>query len=272
MKLIDSHCHLDFDDFDEDREQIIKNCQQSGIQRIVIPATTRSRWQQIIQLAETFPAVDFALGLHPYFINQHRKSDLQDLEQYIVRYKPVAIGETGLDFYLKDLDQQTQLWFFNAQIDLAGQYHLPLIIHARKSLDKVLQLLTQKQFSAGGIMHAFNGSLQQAEKCIAMGFKLGFGGMLTYAHSRKLRSLARQLPLTSIVLETDAPDMSGEAHRGERNSPEYLSEVLASLSELRDEDIQVIAEQTSANSLEILKPERLDLQDNKLPVTNPPAG
>ena len=161
------------------------------------------------------------------------------------------MGEIGLDFFLPDLDPERQQVLFEAQLELAAAAGLPVLIHARKSHDQVLAALKRTRVP-GGIAHAFSGSLQQARKYIDLGFKLGFGGMLTFERSRKLRALARDLPLAAIVLETDAPDLTVAAHRGERNSPEYLPDVLAALSEARGEAQELVAAQTTRNACELL--------------------
>jgi TatD DNase family protein len=192
-----------------------------------------------------------ALGLHPVFLTQHEHDDIDKLERLLEKTTPLAIGEIGLDFYLKELDQQQQLKLFEMQLLIAKNHQLPVILHVRKAHDQTLQLL-QKIKVKGGFCHAFNGSRQQADKYIEMGFKLGFGGTLTYENSTKLHKLAKELPLESIVLETDAPDMVVESHRGERNSPEYILDALTALAKIRNEDINLIAQQTTFNANEVM--------------------
>jgi len=253
MKLIDSHCHLDFKDFQNDRDQLISNAMHKGVEQFVIPGVKADSWSQLIHTCHDNPVLHFALGMHPYFIDQHDETHLAKLEQLIKTHCPVAIGEIGLDYFDKSLDRKKQQFFFVHQLELAEQLKLPVIVHARKSVDDVLQFIKQADFNQGGIMHAYNGSLQQADKLIGLGFKLGFGGMLTYEKSTKLRSLAEQLPLDSIVLETDAPDMTGQEHHGQRNSPEYLPEIAQALAQVKQMDIKKIAMQTTANVKQLLK-------------------
>jgi TatD DNase family protein len=252
MELVDTHCHLDFSDFDRDRSDILVRCQAAGINKIVVPGVTQAGWKSLLQLCESTPGVFPAFGLHPMFLQQHSPEHLGLLEEQINLYRPLAIGEIGLDFMLKDSDKEDQIKYFTAQLDIAKNADLPVLLHVRKAHDEVLMRL-KKSAVRSGIAHAFNGSLQQARKYIDLGFKLGFGGTLTYAGSKKIRALAKELPIESIVLETDAPDMVVESHRGERNSPEYLTLILASLAEVRGRAVDDLARQTTANATAIFK-------------------
>jgi len=248
MKLFDSHCHLDFPAFDPDRETILEHCREMGFSGIVVPGVTRERWTAVCSLCASHP--DFlhpALGLHPLFTAQHQKEHIAALMAEIQNCHPVAIGEIGLDFLPPGIDRKSQQYFFESQLEIAQETGLPVILHVRKAHDTVLHALRQRRLR-GGIAHAFNGSLQQAERYIELGFKLGFGGAVTYSRARKLRRLAQELPLTSLVLETDAPDMPPAAHHGKRNQPDYLPEILHAIARIRDESPQRIARQTTENA------------------------
>ena len=247
MDLIDSHCHIDVAAFDGDREAVLSRCREQGIRRLVIPAIDAAGWDNLLSLCGNDSDLYPTLGLHPVFLEQHQSSDIQKLEEKLATTEVVAVGEIGLDFYIKELDREKQKQLFEAQLIIAANLDLPVILHVRKAHDDVLASL-KKYKVKGGVSHAFNGSLQQAQQYIDMGFKLGFGGTMTYDGSHKIHELAKQLPLESIVLETDAPDMVVASHRGERNSPEYLVESLNALSKLRDEDINSIAAQVTANT------------------------
>ncbi|MCG6976180.1 MAG: TatD family hydrolase [Acidiferrobacterales bacterium] len=251
MHLVDTHCHLDDTAFDADRDEVLRHCRELGVDRIVIPAVTRSGWDALLNLCAHHPELAPALGLHPVYIEQHQQADLDRLAQYLENPAVVAVGEIGLDFLIDNPDKEKQEQFFDAQLDLAKQADLPVILHVRKAHDQVLGYLRKKQLK-GGIAHAFNGSLEQARHYINLGFKLGFGGMLTYERSSKLRRLARELPLDSIVLETDSPDLTVSQHRGERNSPEYLPFCLQALSEVREMDPAEAAKRTTGNALSVL--------------------
>ncbi|NEX22760.1 TatD family hydrolase [Thiorhodococcus mannitoliphagus] len=253
MELIDTHCHLDVSDFDTDRSRVLSACREAGLTAIVVPAIQAQGWEGLLatcadaQMPRLYPA----LGLHPLYVRQHRERDLVALEQAVRLHRPLAIGEIGLDFQVRELDPAAQRHVFESQLAIARDARLPVLLHVRKAHDEVLAML-RRAGVPGGIAHAFNGSLQQGLRYIDLGFKLGFGGMLTFERSRKLRRLAAELPLASIVLETDAPDMTVAAHQGERNSPEYLPDVLAALAATRKADPEAVAAQTTANARGIL--------------------
>lgn len=252
MKLVDTHCHLDFPVFEQDRQLVLESCRQQGVEKIIIPAVARSNWSSVIQLCETSHDLHPALGLHPVFAEQHQVNDLLELETLLSSHREqvVAVGEIGLDYYIPQPDKEKQLMLFEAQLQLARKFDLPVILHVRKAHDQVLSLL-RSVGCKGGTAHAFNGSQQQARKYIEMGFKLGFGGTLTYENANKIQALAKALPLDSIVLETDAPDMVVASHKGQRNSPAYLPEILHALGDVRNETLEQLAEQTTANAMAV---------------------
>ncbi len=252
MNLIDTHCHLDVAEFDTDRDAVLARARANGVGDIVVPGIHQAGWQGLLDLCAREPGLHPALGLHPVYLAHHRRSDIELLQRVASQERPVAIGEIGLDYFVPDLDRKTQQDFFEAQLQVACDLHLPVVLHVRKAHDQVLASLQRIQL-VGGIAHAFNGSLQQAKSYIALGFMLGFGGMLTYDRSTKLRSLARDLPLEAIVLETDAPDLTVAQHRGERNSPEYLPLCLDALAEVRGADRSVVAKTTTSNARAVLK-------------------
>ncbi|MDH5786041.1 MAG: TatD family hydrolase [Chromatiales bacterium] len=253
VELFDTHCHLDVSEFDADREAVLVRARAAGVTRMAIPAVDAAGWPALLELCRREEGLYPALGLHPVYIDSHSNDDIDELRRLVEQEKPVAIGEIGLDFYVPGLDRERQQWLFEQQLQIAAEFELPVLLHVRKAHDQVLATLKRTKFPHGGIAHAFNGSLQQAEQYIAMGFKLGFGGMLTYERSTKLRALAAQLPLESLVLETDAPDMSPAAHHGERNSPEYLPEVFSELVLLRADSPDQLARQLMSNSRGVLR-------------------
>ena len=259
MNIVDTHCHLDVIDFDVDRSQILKRCRQSGINKIVVPAIQSKTWPNILELCNAELGLYPAFGLHPVFLKQHQPDDIDKLENLLEKVRPIAVGEIGLDFYVKELDQKQQIALFEAQLLVAKKHKLPVILHVRKAHDQVLQLLKKIKVK-GGFCHAFNGSMQQAEKYIELGFKLGFGGTLTYKNSTKIHQLAKSLPLESIVLETDAPDMVVESHRGERNSPEYIVDALFVLAMIKNESVEFIAKQTTQNANNVMNFKEYDQQ------------
>lgn len=252
MKIIDTHCHLDFEVFDADREQVLQDACDVGLAGIVVPGTHQQGWQNLLSVCAAHDALYPAIGLHPMFLEQHQESDIEKLEQKINHSAPFAIGEIGLDYRDLERDEEQQAFYFEQQVLLARKKELPVILHILKAHDQALKILRNNPV-CGGTVHAFNGSLQQAEQYIELGFKLGFGGMLTYERSSKLRKLAAELPLESIVLETDAPDMTVFQHQYERNSPAYLPFCLQALAEIRKEAPDVIAAQTTENAISVFK-------------------
>lgn len=248
--LIDSHCHIDVEAFDLDREQVISNAHACGVEKIIVPGIMSHSWDTLLTICQQHRGLYPALGLHPIFHARHQPSDLTLLEEYICTYQPIAVGEIGLDYYIDDIDHARQIYYLESQLAIAQTHALPVILHVRKAHDPMLNILKQSTIK-GGICHAFNGSLQQAGKYIDLGFKLGFGGMLTYARSTRLRKLASVLPLEAIVLETDAPDMTVSSHQGQRNSPEYLHECLTALATLRDLPVETVEAATTQNTLDV---------------------
>lgn len=245
--LFDSHCHIDFPQFENKLENLLVKASDAGIKGILIPGVYREGWLRIRQITARFPLCHTALGLHPMYVHKHEDKHLHDLEMAISVGPIAAIGEIGLDYYNSDVNRTEQVKYFQAQLDIAKQAQLPLVMHVRKAHDQVLQFLKRSKFKEGGIVHAFNGSETQAERYIDMGFKLGFGGAMTYPRALKLRKLATILPLESIVLETDAPDMPPITCKSKQNTPLHLFDVFRSLVELREESSAVIADQTTKN-------------------------
>jgi len=256
--LIDTHCHLDAPDFNADRAAEAEHAQQVGVKMIVVPAVARENFQTVIDLSSQQPHVCYALGIHPMYVDNATPSDLTLLKSLIFEQlampnnKLVAVGEIGLDFFVTQQNRETQEYFFSDQLKIAKEFDLPVILHVRRAVDDVLKYL-RKYKMTGGIAHAFNGSPQQAEEFIKLGFKLGFGGAMTYPRALKIRELAKTLPLESMVLETDAPDIPPEwlGTKG-RNSPKQLLKIAQCLAALRGLEVTQIIETTGKNSVQIL--------------------
>ena len=250
MDLIDTHCHLDVCEFDADRDAVLARSRAQGVRRMLVPAIQAQGWDTLLTLCARESGLFPALGLHPVYLDQHRPEHIAALERRVAEKRPVAIGEIGLDYYIEDPEPARQQQLFEAQLEIARSAALPAVIHVRKAHDQVLKTLRRIRLR-GGTIHAFNGSLQQGQQYIELGFKLGFGGTLTYEGSKRIHRLARDLPLEALVLETDAPDIPVASHRGERNSPEYLPECLAALARVRDLDPATVARQTTRNACEL---------------------
>jgi TatD DNase family protein len=250
--LIDTHCHLDATEFGDTQALIVRDAQAAGVKCIVAPSVSSSNFERVRSLCELHPGCSPAYGIHPMYTNLATPSDLDVLRDFLIHHRPVAVGEIGMDFFIKQYDQDTQEFFFVRQLELAREFDLPVLLHIRHAQDIVLKHLRQHKVR-GGIAHAFNGSNQQADEFIKLGFKLGFGGAMTYSRALRLRKLAATLPLESIVLETDAPDIPPDfLERGLPNKPEYLPRIAQTLAELRGMSLEEVAQTTTANALVVL--------------------
>lgn len=269
MPWIDTHCHLDAAEFDADRDVVRQNAKSLGVETCVIPAVMASHFDEVRLLAHRH-ADAYALGIHPLYTPQAEDKDLATLDTHLHAHRDdprlVALGEIGLDGFVPEINTPEafakQTHFFEAQLQIAQRHQLPVILHVRRSADGLLKGLRQFPV-AGGIAHAFNGSLQQAKLFIEMGFKLGFGGAMTYDRATKLRALATELPLSALVLETDAPDIpphwmyttAEDREKGMaqgRNSPAELPRIASVLAELRGISLEELAAATSANARQAL--------------------
>jgi len=252
MTLFDSHCHIDLDDFASDRGRVLEAARAVGVRDILVPAVQRRTWPQLLALCAGDDHLHPALGLHPVYLDRHDPADVDALDAAVGARRPVAIGEIGLDWQIPALDRDVQRRLLEDQLAVAEAHDLPVVLHVRKAHDAMLNTLRRFRLP-GGFCHAFNGSEQQAARYLDLGFSLGFGGMLTFERSSHLRRLAAALPVDALVLETDAPDMTVASHRYERNSPEYLPEVLEALAEVRGETPESLAASTTANARRVLR-------------------
>ena len=248
LELIDTHCHIDAEIFNPNYEDIFSRARAVGVSSLIVPGVHQPWWRRLMHICASSTALYPALGMHPIYLDSHRHEHLEELEQYAHNNSVVAIGEIGLDYFYKDADRQTQQELFEAQLEIATAAQLPIILHVRKAHDQVLSTLRRHKFKYGGIAHAFNGSKQQAQQYMQLGFKLGFGGTLTYNRAKRIRAMAQELPLEAIVLETDAPDIPLFGHQGQANLPEYLPEIMEALASLRPEPREKIARQTTDNA------------------------
>ncbi|WP_256080934.1 TatD family hydrolase [Massilia sp. YIM B04103] len=252
---IDTHCHLDAHEFGAESLKVAAQAAAQGVGMIVIPAVEKANFSIVKQLADTAPNACYALGIHPIYVPRANEDDLvfmrRQVEQAMADPRFVAIGEIGLDFFIPMLCEpemrEKQIHFLREQLKIARDFNLPVLCHVRKSQDQVLKHVRQIP-PAGGIAHAFNGSFQQAQGFIDVGFKLGFGGAMTFTRALQIRRLAAELPLSSIVLETDAPDISPAWVHPGRNSPDQIPRIAAVLAELRGIDIGEVASATTANA------------------------
>ncbi|MFH0935010.1 MAG: TatD family hydrolase [Pseudomonadota bacterium] len=249
MHFIDTHCHLDATEFGDTQADIVREAAAAGVGHIVVPSVDRHNFDAVRSLCERFPSCLPAYGIHPMYTGAATPNDLLVLREYLQQHRPVAIGEIGLDFFIPHYDQTCQEHFFAEQLKLAREFDLPVLLHIRRAQDTILKHLRQIKVKSG-IAHAFNGSRQQADEFIKLGFKLGFGGAMTYPRATKLRELAATLPLDSIVLETDAPDIPPDLlEKGLPNEPRYLPRIAQTLAELRSMSLEEVARTTTTNAL-----------------------
>lgn len=246
--LIDTHCHLDAAEFDADRAAVLAAARSAGVRGIVLPAVDVASFARVAALAAAHAEIRPAYGIHPLYVDRAAEADLARLADCLATHDDaVAVGEIGLDNYVQDADPQRQEHFFIEQLRLARAFDLPVILHIRRAQDAVLKQLRRIPVP-GGIAHAFNGSRQQADAFIALGFKLGFGGAMSFEGSRRIRELAATLPLEAIVLETDAPDMAPAWGQGRRNEPANLARYAQLLAALRGLDADAVIRATAANA------------------------
>lgn len=243
--FMDTHCHLDFAQFDDCRDQVLAKASALGVQKIMVPGVKAATWPALIELCKHWPSLDYSLGLHPYFLAAFQDEHLTQLEQLLTDERPLALGEIGLDACV-DIPMALQLSVFRAQVSMARTHQLPLILHQRKTAANLLAEL--KSFPHGGVLHAFSGSYEMAMAFIKLGFKLGVGGVITYPRAAKTRATLARVPLEALVLETDAPDMPLSNQVGRFNTPQNIPLIFAALCQLRSESsehIQSVLWQTS---------------------------
>lgn len=247
MRLVDSHSHFDAAEFDADRALAHARAMAVGVQAQVLPAVDAAGWPKLKAVCAAFPGLHPAYGLHPMYLDAHRPGHLTELRGWIERERPVAVGECGLDFFVEGLDAGAQQLYFDAQLRLAREFDLPVIVHARRAVDAVIASI-RRIGALRGVVHSFPGSTEQAAQLHKLGFLLGIGGPVTYERANRLRGLVAAMPLEQLLLETDAPDQPDSDHRGERNEPAYLTKVLEVVAELRGVPQDIVADATTANA------------------------
>ncbi|MEV3822553.1 TatD family hydrolase [Aeromonas dhakensis] len=242
MQLIDTHCHLDFPVFDSGRAALLAECRQLGVGEYIIPAVGEENWGRVMALAAEHHGISYALGVHPWYVGGQTPAVLTRLQQRLAE-RPrglVAVGECGLDLR-SHVPQEGQLEMFEAQIELAKEHELPLIVHSVRANDTVAKLLRRLRPACGGVIHAFSGSLQQAEAFWQLGFRLGIGGVISFERANKTREAVRHMPLEALLLETDAPDMPLQGQQGVPNTPANLPIIAQLLADLRQQPLAHVA-------------------------------
>lgn len=255
MELIDTHTHLDFPDFDNDRREVLAHSRQLGVRRMVVLGVYQQNWQRVWDLVQGDDSLFAAFGLHPVYLDEHRPADLTELGDWLSRLQGhrqvCAVGEIGLDFFLEHLHRERQQNLFEAQLKLAADFQLPALLHVRRSHAAVIATLKRTRLPRGGIIHAFAGSYEEAREYIKLGFKLGLGGAATWPQALRMHKVLGQLPLDAVVLETDSPDMAPAMYPGQRNSPQHLPQICTALAERMGISPSRLAEASTRNACEL---------------------
>lgn len=258
--LVDTHCHLNFEAFDEDRAAVLARAQAADVAIIINPAIDLATSQAILALAERESAVYAAIGMHPNSTARFATSDIATLAELADHPRLVAIGEIGLDYHWDDSPRSQQFAAFEAQLALAARLELPVIIHNREASQDTINIL--ESWAAGlpsalqgrpGVMHAFSGDMAIAERALAAGFYLGFGGPVTYKKADETRAIAAAVPLDRLLIETDAPFLTPTPHRGKRNEPSYVALVAERLAAVRQLPVTSIAAATTENACRLFR-------------------
>jgi TatD DNase family protein len=246
LNLVDSHSHFDVAEFDGDRAAALARARDAGVKRQILPAISVRGFEKLRALCAADCGLFPAYGLHPLFLADHEPAHLDELEKWIAREKPVAVGECGLDFYAADRDVDAQRIYFERQLQLAREHDLPLILHARRALDDVTAAL-RRAGELRGVVHSFSGSPEQAQQLWKLGFHIGIGGPITYERAHRLRNIVAAMPIEFLLLETDSPDQPLCGHQGHRNEPARLVDVCETIARLRGVVADEIAEATTRN-------------------------
>jgi len=266
VSLVDTHCHLDAAEFDADRDYVYAAAKLgagrtalagsaanmgTALAALVVPSVERANFGAVASVCREYPGCVSAYGIHPMYVDRARPEDLDALRETLLQETVVAVGEIGLDRHIELRDDARQMFYFVEQLKIAREFDLPVLLHVRKAIDPILKCLRETPVS-GGIAHAFNGSREQAEAFIRLGFKLGFGGAMTYSGATRIRALAASLPLSAIVLETDAPDIPPVWKAKGRNTPADLIPIAETLAKLRSLSLTQVAAATTENACAVL--------------------
>jgi TatD DNase family protein len=246
--LIETHAHIYYDDLYQNIEKVLEQCGEEGISKIYMPNVDSESVERMLDLASRFPDKCIPMmGLHPCSVKADFEKELQMVEDWLGKRKFSAVGEIGIDYYwTREFDNQQEL-AFNHQLDLALKYNLPVSIHSRDSVDKVIEVLEQRSAPIRGVLHCFTGNVEQGKRLIDLGLFLGIGGVVTFKNSG-LDKVVSELDLNTFVLETDSPYLAPVPHRGKPNSPAYLKLVANKIAEIKSISLDEVAEITSRNA------------------------
>lgn len=246
-ELIDSHAHIDDTRLLPDRQSVLDAARENNIAAQIVPAVAQQHWPRLKALCDANDDLYPCYGLHPGYYAEHTDAHLQELARWLGKEPAVAVGECGLDYAIAGADKAHQQHLFSAQLTLAREFNLPIVIHAVKAVEDVIRMIRASGHYRG-MIHSFNGSAQQASRLIDLGYMLSFGGAVTYTRAKRLQALVASLPLDALLLETDSPDQPPSHYPRQRNEPAYLVEIWQSISALRTEDAETIAIKTTENA------------------------
>lgn len=252
--IIDTHCHLDFESFDDDRDAVVQRAIDAGVERIIVPALDLENCPKVLRLAERYKSVFAAVGIHPNSTKQWNDSWIEKLRDFAAHPRVVAIGEIGLDDYWDKSPKETQRHAFAAQISLAAELDLPIIVHNRETDREIVDMLRASggnRRANPGVVHSFFSGWEVAEELLSLGFYLGFTGPVTFKKANNLRRVPARMPLDRILVETDAPFLAPQPHRGKRNEPAYVAHIVEQLAELRDKSKEEMATITTHNAVRL---------------------
>lgn len=259
--LVDTHCHLDFESFDEDRDQIVARAAEATVKRIIVPAVDLNNCTAVLQLTNQYDNVFAAVGVHPNSSAGWQDNWLETIRDFAGHKKVVAIGEIGLDYHWDNSPKEVQHQALTKQLALAAELDLPVIIHNRESSADVIRLLKDSPLNDRdnpGVLHSFSADWQTAEAALSMGFYLGFTGPVTFKKADDLREIASRVPIERILIETDAPFLAPQQHRGKRNEPSFVTFIAQRLAELHEMDPDIFAKQTTKNAAALFGPKLLE--------------
>ena len=246
--LADSHAHLEMNDFDRDRDEVIKRAENAGVDLIITVGTTLDDCRKAVSIANKYKNVYAAIGIHPHEVKDIDKTTYETLKKLAKMDKVVAFGEIGLDFFRNLSPRDVQIRRFGEQLELASEIGLPIIIHDRDAHQEILEMLGGWKGKHRGVVHCFSGNYKMAEKCLEMGFFISIPGAITFGKSEKLQDVIRRIPVTDILVETDAPYLTPHPHRGKRNEPAYVIHTARKVAEIKGLSLEELASVTYQNT------------------------
>ncbi|MCM8767503.1 MAG: TatD family hydrolase [Candidatus Omnitrophica bacterium] len=249
MKYFDTHCHLDFEQFDNDREEVIKMAKKQGVEYIINVGINLESCRKVIEISEKYDFIFASIGIHPLDVSKYKLDDLKKIEEFTKNKKVVAIGETGLDFYYSKENKEKQKDFFINQIEIAKKYNLPLVIHQRESKNEMIEIIEKIKLPEKVVFHCFGGDLDFAQYCLKKNFFISFTGNLTFKNAKNVKDVAKFYPIEKVMVETDAPFLAPDPFRGKRNEPFMIKYIVEEIAKIKEKDKNEITKIIFDNSI-----------------------